>query len=65
MNTAKYVKALKLVLEELEHPSRDLRLGAQVFDCREEMYSVCEWLRKEVEREINLHEMFEGWSEDG
>ena len=59
MNEDKYVQALRLVLEELESPSRDLRIAAQVFDCKTEMYAICEWLSKEVRREIDLSTMFD------
>jgi hypothetical protein len=55
----KYVKALKLMLEELEYPSRDLRLSAQVEDCKDEIMQVCKWLSKEVEREIAIQTMFD------
>jgi len=58
MNDAKYVKALKLMLDEFEYPSRDLRLAAQVFDCKTEVYAVCEWLRRECQREIDIRELF-------
>ena len=60
---SKRVRALKLMLEELEYPSRDLRLSAQVMDCKSEMYAVCEWLRREVEREIEIETMFDGVGE--
>lgn len=60
MTESKRVKALRLMLEELEYPSRDLRLSAQVADCKTEMYAVCEWLRREVEREIELETLFDG-----
>jgi hypothetical protein len=65
MDDKKYIQALKLVLEELENPSRDLRISSQVFDCKTEMYTICEWLSKEVRREIDLREMFEDWQKGG
>jgi hypothetical protein len=63
MTDSKRVKALLLMLEELEFPSRDLRLTAQVENCKNEMYAVCEWLRREVEREIGLETMFDSLDE--
>jgi hypothetical protein len=65
MDDKKYTQALKLVLEELEYPSRDLRITSQVLDCKTEVYAVCEWLRKEVQRELDLQEMFEDWQKGG
>jgi hypothetical protein len=53
------VRALKIILDEFEYPSRDLRLAAQVFNCRREIEGVMEWLRKEVEKEIELETMFD------
>lgn len=58
-NTPPYLRALRLVRDELDYPSRDLRLSAQVAGCKEEMYAVCEWLRLEVEKAIDLETMFE------
>ena len=52
------VRALKIVLDELEYPNRDMRLAAQVLLCKPDLESVCEWLRAEVEREIRLETMF-------
>jgi hypothetical protein len=60
MTTNKRVIALRLMLEELETPSRDLRISAQCMDCKNEMYAICEWLRKEVEREIEIETLFDG-----
>jgi hypothetical protein len=48
------------MLEELEIPSRDLRISAQCMDCKEELYTICEWLRKEVEHEIEIETLFDG-----
>jgi hypothetical protein len=59
MSNRKYVQALKLMLEELEYPNRDLRITAQVLDCKDEIFTVCEWLRREVEREIEVNTMFD------
>lgn len=58
MTENKRLIALRLVLDELEHPSRELRLTAQAMDCKYEMYVICEWLRREVEREVELEAMF-------
>ncbi len=58
------VRALALVLDELEYPNRDLRLGAQVLDCRRELEEVVAWLRAEVEREVRLAALFEGLGTD-
>ncbi len=60
MTTNKRLIALRLMLEELEIPSRDLRISAQCMDCKEELYTICEWLRKEVEHEIEIETLFEG-----
>ena len=60
MEKRKYLKALQLVREELEHPSRDLRLSAQVFDCKEEMYTICRWLTAEIDEAIEMETMFDG-----
>ncbi len=59
MTENKRLIALRLVLDELEHPSRELRLTAQAMDCKYEMYVICEWLRREVEREVAIETMFE------
>jgi hypothetical protein len=48
------------MLEELEIPSRDLRISAQCMDCKEELYIICEWLRKEVEHELEIETLFDG-----
>ena len=52
------VRALAIVLDELEYPNRDLRLAAQVLDCKRELEGVIAWLRAEVEKEIQLETMF-------
>ena len=53
------VRALKIMLDEFEYPSRDLRLAAQVFNCKREIADVIEWLRAEVEKEISIEAMFD------
>jgi len=60
VTTNKRLIALRLMLEELEIPSRDLRISAQCMDCKEELYTICEWLRKEVEHEIEIETLFDG-----
>ncbi len=52
------VRALKIMLDEFEYPSRDVRLAAQALQCRREVETVLEWLRAEVEKEIQLETMF-------
>jgi hypothetical protein len=58
------VRALALLLDELEYPNRDLRLGAQVLECRRELESVMAWLRAEVEHEVRLEALFEDLGTD-
>jgi len=53
------VRALKIMLDEFEYPSRDVRLAAQALQCRREVETVLEWLRAEVEKEIQLETMFD------
>jgi hypothetical protein len=60
VTTNKRLIALRLMLGELEIPSRDLRISAQCMDCKEDLYAVCEWLRKEVEHEIEIETLFDG-----
>jgi hypothetical protein len=60
MTESKRVKALRLVMDDLEYPNRELRLMSQVEDCKEELDQVCQWLRREVEREIELETLFDG-----
>jgi hypothetical protein len=60
MTESKRVKALRLVLDDLEYPNRELKLMAQVEDCTEELLQVCQWLRREVEREMEIETMFDG-----
>lgn len=60
MTESKRVKALRLVLDDLEYPNRELKLMAQVEDCKEELLQVCQWLRREVEREMDMETMFDG-----
>jgi hypothetical protein len=60
------VRALALLLDELEYPNRDLRLSAQVLNCKKELEEVVAWLRAEVEREAQLEVLFEDpHSDDG
>jgi hypothetical protein len=53
------VRALKIMLDEFEYPSRDIRLASQALQCRREVETVLEWLRAEVEKEIQLETMFD------
>jgi hypothetical protein len=53
------VRALAIVLDEFEYPNRDLRLAAQVLQCRKALEDVLAWLRAEVEKEIQLETMFD------
>lgn len=55
----KYVRALELMLEDLEYPNRELKLMAQVAECQDELLQVCRWLRREIEREISIQTMFD------
>jgi hypothetical protein len=47
------------MLDEFEYPSRDIRLASQALQCRREVETVLEWLRAEVEKEIQLETMFD------
>ena len=58
------VRALKIVLDELEYPNRDMRLAAQVLLCKPELEAVCEWLRAELEKEIRLQTLFDDLHND-
>ena len=60
MTESKRVKALRLMLDYLEYPNRELKLMAQVEDCTEELLQVCQWLRREVEREMDMETLFDG-----
>ena len=60
MTESNRVKALRLMLDDLEYPNRELKLIAQAEDCTEELLQVCQWLRREVEGEIELETLFEG-----
>ena len=53
------VRALKLMWDECRVPNRDLRLSAQVLECREELDAVLAWLQAEIAKEIQLETMFE------
>jgi hypothetical protein len=54
-----YLRALELMFEELEYPNRDLRLTAQVMDCKAEIHQVCKWLAAEVQAAIFAETMFD------
>lgn len=58
MNQEKYECALKLMIEELSYPSRELRLSALFDDCRDELDLVLKWLARECERELELQQLF-------
>ena len=63
-NPSPRVRALRIMLDELEYPSRNLRLAAQVLDCKEELSCVIQWLYREVKRAIEIETMFDGeWAE--
>lgn len=53
------VRALKIMLDEFEYPSRDLRLASSALQCRAEIEDVLAWLRAEVEKAIQLETMFD------
>jgi hypothetical protein len=55
---AKYINALRIVKADLEYPNRELRIIAQCEGCSEEVQRVLNWLIRELEREIDLQEMF-------
>ena len=54
-----YVRALKLMLDELEHPSRESRIAAQALYCQDELATIHRWLRREIERAIDAETMFD------
>jgi hypothetical protein len=56
------VRALKLMLDEFEYPSRDIRIAAQALNCKGELQGILDWLRAEIESEIVIETMFD---EDG
>jgi len=58
-NESPYLRALKLMRDELDYPSRDLRLNAQVAQCKDEVLQICQWLRREIERAIDTETMFD------
>jgi hypothetical protein len=58
------VRALKIMLDEFEYPSRDLRLAAQALQCRRAVEEVLAWLRAEVEKEIRLETLFDDLHSD-
>jgi hypothetical protein len=53
------VRALRILLDEFEYPNRDLRLAAQVLQCRKALEDILAWLRAEIEKEIQLETMFD------
>ena len=59
MSNTKYLEALRLVLDGLQYPSRELRIAATCSGCEQEMRYICEWLSKEVQKEIDLTTMFD------
>jgi hypothetical protein len=65
MTKSRRAKALRLMIDELEYPSRELRLTAQVMDCKTEIFVICEWLKREVERELEIETMFDFIPESG
>jgi hypothetical protein len=54
-----YLRALEVMADELEYPNRDLRLAAQVMNCKAEVYQICEWLRAEIQAAIFAETMFD------
>ena len=58
------VRALAIVLDELEYPNRDLRLAAQVLDCKRELEEIVAWLRAEVFREAQITALFDDLHSD-
>jgi hypothetical protein len=60
MTESKRVKALRLLLDDLEYPNRELKLMAQVEDCKKELLQVCQWLQREIERELEMETLFDG-----
>jgi hypothetical protein len=58
------VRALAIVLDELEYPNRDMRLAAQVLDCKRELEEVVAWLRAEVFREAQITGLFDDLHSD-
>ena len=54
-----YLRALEIMFDELEYPNRDLRLAAQVMNCKAEINSICKWLAAEVQAAIFAETMFD------
>lgn len=54
----RHLNALRIVKADLEYPNRDLRIIAQCEGCTDEVQTVLNWLIRELEREIELQEMF-------
>ena len=55
---AKYINALRIMRADLEYPNRELRLIAQCENCSDEVQQVLDWLIRELDREIDLQELF-------
>ena len=55
---AKYINALRIMKADLEYPNRELRIIAQCESCSDEVQQVLNWLIRELEREIDLQELF-------
>lgn len=53
-----YLRALEIMFDELEYPNRDLRLAAQVMDCKAEIHQICKWLAAEVQAAMFAETMF-------
>lgn len=54
-----YLRALEIMFDELEYPNRDLRLAAQVMDCKAEIHQICKWLAAEVQAAMFAETMFD------
>jgi hypothetical protein len=54
------VRALKLVLDDLENPNREIRLAAEALQCKKELEGILKWLLAEVKGEIDLEGIFYG-----
>jgi hypothetical protein len=58
------LRAIRLLLDDLEYPNRDLRLSAQVLNCRREVEEVLSWLRAELRKEAQLEALFDDLHSD-
>jgi hypothetical protein len=54
------IRALKLVLDDLENPNREIRLAAEALQCKKELDGILKWLLAEVKGEIDLEKIFYG-----